>query len=89
MYYSSQTRPFQSLDEAINRIQGPLNALIVSSPTFAHEAVITEASNHGLNIFTEKRVDETAEKIVRLFDILEEVESLFAVGSSVDSMYPM
>jgi myo-inositol 2-dehydrogenase/D-chiro-inositol 1-dehydrogenase len=67
--HSSQTLPFQSLDEAINQIQGPLDAVIVSSPTFTHEAIITEASSHGLHVFTEKPVDETAEKIVRLFEI--------------------
>jgi myo-inositol 2-dehydrogenase/D-chiro-inositol 1-dehydrogenase len=67
MCNSSQTRPFQSLDEAI--YHGPLDAVVVSSPTFTHEAVITQAASDGLHVFTEKPVDETADKIARLFEI--------------------
>jgi len=49
----------------------PLDALIVSSPTFTHEAVIAEAAKNGLDVFTEKPVDETAAKIVQLFKIAD------------------
>lgn len=62
-----KTQAFQSLDEAIHH--GPLDAVVVSSPTFTHEAVITQAASHGLDVFTEKPVDETADKIVALFEI--------------------
>jgi myo-inositol 2-dehydrogenase/D-chiro-inositol 1-dehydrogenase len=62
-----KTRPFQSLDEAIHH--GPLDAVIISSPTFTHEAVIIQAASHGLDVFTEKPVDETADKITALFEI--------------------
>ena len=45
--------------------------MIVSSPTFTHEEVIRQAGNHGVHVFTEKPVDETAEKIIKLFEISE------------------
>lgn len=49
----------------------PLDALIVCSPTFTHEAVVTEAAKKGLDVFTEKPVDETAEKIINLYKIAD------------------
>jgi myo-inositol 2-dehydrogenase/D-chiro-inositol 1-dehydrogenase len=69
-----ETLPFQTLDEAIdtvNRIKGPLDALIVSSSTNTHESVVKEAAIHQLDVFTEKPVDETADKIIKLFEIAE------------------
>lgn len=45
--------------------------LFCSSPTFTHEQVITEAAHRGLGVFTEKPVDETADKIIKLFEIAE------------------
>lgn len=78
-----QTLPFQSLDEAIDTVngtQGPLDALIVSSPTFTHEAVVTEAANNGLDVFTEKPVDETADKIIKLFEIAERADISLCCG---------
>lgn len=55
----------------MNRTQGPLDGVIVCSPTFTHEAVVTEAAVNGINVFTEKPVDETADKIVKLFETAE------------------
>lgn len=55
----------------MNRTQGPLDALIVSSPTFTHESVLKEAAINQLDVFTEKPVDETADKIIKLFEIAE------------------
>jgi myo-inositol 2-dehydrogenase/D-chiro-inositol 1-dehydrogenase len=49
----------------------PLDGVIVSSPTFTHEEVISEAARNGLDVFTEKPVDETADKIVNLFEVAE------------------
>lgn len=44
---------------------------MVCTPTFTHEGVIKEAAESGIHIFTEKPVDETAEKITALFEICE------------------
>ena len=43
--------------------------MIISTPTPTHEALITEAANNGLSIFSEKPIDETATKISTLFNI--------------------
>ena len=48
--------------------------MIISTPTFTHESVVKQACEHRLSAFTEKPVDETAEKI----------ESLFAFASKAD-----
>jgi myo-inositol 2-dehydrogenase / D-chiro-inositol 1-dehydrogenase len=65
-----QVHAYASVTEAIEKSSGsdtPLKALIVSSPTFSHEAVIKEAADNKLSVFTEKPVAETAEKIADLF----------------------
>lgn len=50
--------------------EGGIDGIIVSSPTFTHEQVITEcAAKYGISIFTEKPVDETAEKIEHLYRV--------------------
>lgn len=49
-----------------------LNGIVVCTPTFTHDAVIREAAEHGLHIFTEKPVDATSEKVGSLFDFCEE-----------------
>jgi myo-inositol 2-dehydrogenase/D-chiro-inositol 1-dehydrogenase len=67
----SKTKPFPSLEEAIIELGQSLDGIIVSSPTYTHEAVITEASSYGVSVFTEKPVDETAGKIEKLFGIAE------------------
>jgi len=62
------------LKEAIDHFgkgDSALNGIIVCTPTFAHDPVIREAAEHGLHIFTEKPVDETAEKVSSLFDHCE------------------
>ena len=41
----------------------------MASPTFTHEEVISTAAANGISVFTEKPVDETADKINKLFDI--------------------
>jgi myo-inositol 2-dehydrogenase/D-chiro-inositol 1-dehydrogenase len=48
-----------------------LDGIVVSSPTFTHDAVVREAAKNGLHIFTEKPVDETANKIANLFQVAE------------------
>lgn len=62
-----QTPHFQSLSEAI--VAQPLDGIVISTPTPTHEPLITEAAAHGLSIFAEKPVDETAEKIRNLFEV--------------------
>lgn len=44
---------------------------MVCSPTFTHEDVISQAAQNGIDVFTEKPVDETANKIIKLFQIAE------------------
>lgn len=69
------TKPFNSLSEAMlynnqksyEEGLAPVNAAVISSPTFTHKDLIVEAADHGLSVFTEKPVDETAEKIKYLF----------------------
>jgi len=63
--YSAE--PFETLFEAINA--DALDGVIVSTPTFTHDAVIREAARHGLSVFTEKPVDDTADKIDEIFKI--------------------
>jgi predicted dehydrogenase len=40
---------------------------VISTPTFTHGELVTKAAELNLNVFTEKPVDETAEKIEHLF----------------------
>lgn len=44
---------------------------MVSSPTFTHNQIITTAANNGISVFTEKPVDETADTIRDLFEVVE------------------
>ena len=44
----------------------------MSSPTFTHAEVIRRSAQHGISVFTEKPVDETALKIESLFRISKE-----------------
>jgi myo-inositol 2-dehydrogenase/D-chiro-inositol 1-dehydrogenase len=46
-----------------------LDGIVVCTPTFTHDAVMREAAEFGLHIFTEKPIEETADKIKDLFDI--------------------
>jgi predicted dehydrogenase len=68
---------FASVTEAIASSSGrgnsdtSLKALIVSSPTFSHEAVIKEAADNKIAIFTEKPVAETADNILDIFAYTE------------------
>lgn len=76
-----QARPFNSLKEAIDcfgtngttpeKDALAIDGIVVCTPTFTHEAVIKEAAEHGIHIFTEKPVDETAEKVGKLFEVCE------------------
>jgi len=45
-----------------------IDGIVLSAPTFVHDSVIREAADYGITIFTEKPVDETAQKIEELFD---------------------
>jgi myo-inositol 2-dehydrogenase/D-chiro-inositol 1-dehydrogenase len=65
---TTQTRAYESLNEAI-AVQGSIDGVVVSSPTYTHESIIKQSAAHGISIFTEKPVDETADKIQRLFEV--------------------
>lgn len=79
--YSS--KPFENISEAMyyyskDSIVGrnsPLDAAIISTPTFTHKDLIVQAADHGLSIFTEKPVDETSEKIDYLFNYCNKKDS--------------
>ena len=43
----------------------------MSTPTFTHSELINEAAYHRLPVFTEKPIDETAEKIEELFRVAD------------------
>lgn len=64
-------RAFESLKQAIEYGDGksPLDGIVVCTPTFTHDGVMREAADYGLHIFTEKPVEETADKIKDLYDI--------------------
>ncbi|KAL7527622.1 hypothetical protein ACHAWF_002250 [Thalassiosira exigua] len=71
---------YRSLEEAIHfqsastahRSDGgrpALHGAVLSTPTPTHEPLITEAASHGLHVFAEKPIDETAEGVSRLFSV--------------------
>ena len=57
-----------------------LDAFLISTPTFTHRALIEEAACNRLAIFTEKPVDDTAEKILELFEICKTAQVTLACG---------
>lgn len=62
-------------------------ALVISSPTFTHESLIREAVGHSMAIFTEKPVDETADKIEELFNIAKSVPLCCSFQRRFDPSY--
>jgi len=68
-----QVKSYATLTEAIHEVESkayaerPLHGVVVCSPTYTHASIIKEAADHKLSVFTEKPVDETAEKIESLF----------------------
>lgn len=57
-----------------------LDAILISTPTCTHGALIEEAARYRLSIFTEKPVDETAEKISPLFEMCKAAQVTLACG---------
>lgn len=57
-----------------------MNALIVSSPTFTASTVIKKAADNHFSVFIEKPVDETAEKIEKLFAYAEDAGIALCCG---------
>lgn len=87
--YSAKT--FSKVQEAIEYFgvkdqnattasEGPLDGIVVCTPTFAHSEIIRKAAKHGLHIFSEKPIDETADRIVDLFEICEKNGSNLCCG---------
>jgi myo-inositol 2-dehydrogenase/D-chiro-inositol 1-dehydrogenase len=66
---SRQVEPFDNLNDAISRAKP--HGIVVSSPTTTHGQVIKVAADNKISVFTEKPVDETAQKIEVLFDYAE------------------
>lgn len=46
---------------------GQLDGIILSTPTFTHQEIIRQAADANISVFTEKPVDENAERIQKLF----------------------
>ena len=63
-----------------NKTANSLDAVLISTPTFTHSALIEESARNKLSIFTEKPVDETAEKILELFDTCKAAQVTLACG---------
>jgi len=42
--------------------ESAIDGIVLCAPTFVHDSVIREGAKYGLAIFTEKPVDETAQK---------------------------
>lgn len=57
-----------------------IDGIVLCAPTFTHDDVIREAADHGLPIFVEKPVDESAEKIEHLFEICENAGAKLCCG---------
>lgn len=69
------TKPFTSITDAIEHhnmfssgSKKPIEAVVISTPTFTHNDLILESASQGLSIFTEKPVESSSEKIKFLFD---------------------
>jgi len=77
---SFRTRPYENIEEAVLDNKGDLDGVVVCSPTFTHEDVVTNAASYGLDVFTEKPVDETADKIRHLFNVVEEANIQLCCG---------
>jgi myo-inositol 2-dehydrogenase/D-chiro-inositol 1-dehydrogenase len=65
-FHCLQVNFYDSLEAAT--AENDLDGLVISTPTFTHESVIRHAGVHQTSVFTEKPVDETADKIEALFE---------------------
>jgi len=77
-----RAKSYESISKAISYFgsSNAIDGIVVSSPTFTHDAIIREAASHSLAIFTEKPVDETADKIASLFDFCEKNQAELCCG---------
>jgi myo-inositol 2-dehydrogenase/D-chiro-inositol 1-dehydrogenase len=57
-----------------------IDGIVCCSPTFTHPEIIQQAADHGWDVFCEKPVDESAEKIEQLFDIAEKANIQLCCG---------
>jgi len=49
-------------------VNKPLDGIVLSTPTFTHGEYIRQAADAKVSVFTEKPVDETADKIQKTFE---------------------
>jgi len=83
LFATRQVPSFDSLSDGITQISESnvgLDGVVVSSPTFTHESVIREAISNNISVFTEKPVDETAEKIEALFEYSSNFDAELCCG---------
>lgn len=65
-------------------VAGPLDAAIVSTPTFTHTAIVTKLIESGIAVMVEKPLAETYEKCAALAKLADDKKALTAVGYSID-----
>ncbi len=63
---------------------GPLDAAIVSTPTFTHEAIVSALIERGIPVLVEKPLAESLAVCARLAALAEKKKALTQVGYSID-----
>jgi myo-inositol 2-dehydrogenase/D-chiro-inositol 1-dehydrogenase len=69
LFLCNKVTPFQSLSKAAE--QEELDGIVCCTPTFAHRQVVEQAADYGWDVFCEKPVDVSAQKIDELFAIAD------------------
>ena len=70
------------MTDAIKKL-GPnerLDGIVVCTPTFTHGEIIQECAENGLDVFIEKPVDETAEKVKKFFAVANDANIRICCG---------
>lgn len=78
--FTLQVTPYETLDQVAEEESLPLDGIVCCSPTFTHEEILLQASEHRLDVFCEKPVDVSATKIERLFEIASEADINLCCG---------
>ena len=63
---------------------GPIDAAIVSTPTFTHEKLVSELIERGIPVLVEKPLAENLAVCARLAELAEKKKAITAVGYSID-----
>lgn len=76
---SPQWKIFESLETALNE-KTSLDAIILTTPTFTHQELIQQAADARISVFTEKPVEENADRIEQIFSYTEASGILLCCG---------